>query len=63
MKMILSMVNLKEEENYFMIMVIIIQDNLRIIYNMEKELNMIQMEIFNIKLVLLMVQEKEMEKV
>ena len=61
MKVILLMVNLKEMENIFMKMVIIIQDNGKMVYFMEKELNIIQMEIYYMKVILLMIKEKGME--
>ena len=61
MKVNLSMVNLKGMENYFIMMVIITLANLKIIYNMEKVLNIIQMEKLIMKVILQMVKEKEME--
>ena len=48
-------------KNKYGIMENIIQVNLKIIYQMEKELNIIKMEKFNTKEILLMENLKEME--
>ena len=53
----------KEMENTFMKMVNIIQDNLKMVQNMEKEQNIIQMEILIMKMIGLMMNQKEMENV
>jgi hypothetical protein len=44
-------------------MVNIILDNLKQVKNMEKVLNIIKMEKLNMKVILLMVKEKEMENI
>ena len=48
-------------ENIYGMMVNIIQENLKIICQMEKELNIIKMGKFNMKEILLMVNLKEKE--
>jgi len=48
-------------ENIFGMMENIIYENLKIIYQMEKGLNIIKMEKFNMKEILLMVNLKEKE--
>ena len=53
----------KEMGKLFMKMVNIIQVNLKIIYQMEKELYIIQMEIYYMKVIILMIKEKEMENI
>ena len=50
-------------ENIFGMMINIIKVNLKIIYQMEKVLNIIQMVIFYMKVILLMVNLKEMENI
>ena len=50
-------------ENIFGKMINIIQVNIRIIYHLEKEKNIIQMEIYYMKVILLMVNLKEMENI
>ena len=60
---ILLMVNLKEMENIFMKMVIIIQDNGKMEQQMEKEQNIIKMEILFMKVIGLMIKRKEMENI
>ena len=61
--MIGLMMNMKEMESIFLKMVNIIQDNLKTDYIMEKEQNIIQMEILNMKVIGLMIKEKEMENI
>ena len=60
--MIGLMMNMKEMESIFLKMVNIIQDNLKTDYIMEKEQNIIQMEILNMMVIGLMIKVKEMEK-
>ena len=50
-------------ENIFGKMVNIKQDSLKMVYFMEKELNIILMEILNIKMIILMANLKEMENI
>ena len=63
MMVIILMVKEKEMENIFMKMVIIIQGNLKMVYFMEKEFIIIQMEIFYMMVIILMVKQKEMENI
>ena len=55
MKAILLMINIKEMENVYMKMVYIVQDNLKMVYFMEKEYYMIQMEKLRKNIIRLMV--------
>ena len=50
-------------EKVFLKMVNIIQDNLKMVKEMEKEQNIIQMEILNMMVIGLMINLKEREKV
>ena len=52
MKVIILMVNQKGMENIFMKKVNIIQDNIKMVYQMEKEYYIIQMEILNMKVII-----------
>jgi len=53
------MVTEKEKENIFVKMVIIILENLKIMYYMEKEYYIMKMEILNMMVNLLMMNMKE----
>ena len=50
-------------ENIYIMMVNIILVNLKIIFQMERELNIIQMEKYYMKVILLMAYLKEMENI
>ena len=50
-------------DNIYKMMVNIILENLKIIFQMEKELNIIQMEIYYMMVILKMVNLKEMENI
>ena len=61
MMVILLMINMKEQEKYFMIMKNIIQDNLRMDLDMELENYFIKMEILNMMVIGLIINMKEQE--
>ena len=61
MKGIGKMVKEMEMENILIKMVNIILANLKMIYQMEKELNITQMEILNMKVIGKMIKKKGME--
>ena len=63
MKVIWLIINMKEMENISGKMVIIILDNLKMVYFMEKEQCIIKMEKLNMKVIWLMIKEKEMENI
>ena len=58
----LFIINMKEQENIFPKLVYIIQDNLKMVLEMEKEYYTIQMGILNMMENLLIINMKEKEK-
>ena len=62
MKVILSMIKKKVMENLFLKMVLIIQVNLKMIYEMEKDHYIIKMEILYMRVIGLMIKKRVMEK-